>query len=97
MRVKIDDCFVIKDVKVIKPADKEKLCEFVQIVGKSVLLPLEKFISNIVMQERTVEVKQIWRKEDGKFYPEWNKVYMQVRRSFVKVHNRVEYFQIRVA
>ena len=36
-------------------AEKERLCEFVQLAGKSVLLSLEKSINNIVMQERTVE------------------------------------------
>lgn len=36
-------------------AEKERLCEFVQLAGKSVLLSLEKSINNIVMQERTVD------------------------------------------
>ena len=36
-------------------AEKERLCEFVQLAGKSVLMLLEKSINNIVMQERTVD------------------------------------------
>lgn len=36
-------------------AEKERLCEFVQLAGKSVLMSLEKSINNIVMQERTVD------------------------------------------
>ncbi len=34
-------------------AEKEKLCEFIQITGKSVLLSLERSINNIIMQGRT--------------------------------------------
>ena len=34
-------------------AEKEKLCEFVQITGKSVLLSMERSINNIIMQGRT--------------------------------------------
>lgn len=36
-------------------AEKEKLCEFVQITGKSVLLSMEKSINNIIIQGRTVD------------------------------------------
>ena len=34
-------------------AEKEKLCEFVQITGKSVLLSMERSINNIIIQGRT--------------------------------------------
>lgn len=34
-------------------AEKEKLCEFIQITGKNVLLSLERSINNIIMQGRT--------------------------------------------
>lgn len=36
-------------------AEKEKLCEFVQITGKSVLLSMEKSINNIIIQGRSIE------------------------------------------
>ena len=36
-------------------AEKEKLCEFVQITGKSVLLSMERSINNIIIQGRTVD------------------------------------------
>ena len=36
-------------------AEKEKLCEFVHLSGKSVLMSIERSINNILMQERTVD------------------------------------------
>lgn len=36
-------------------AEKEKLCEFVQLSGKSVLLSLEKSINDITLQRRTID------------------------------------------
>ena len=36
-------------------AEKEKLCEFVQITGKSVLLSMERSINNIIIQGRTID------------------------------------------